>query len=416
MEEQAPEVPTEVAETPVESLPEVEETAAAAPDAPPKPNRSRLQRREQAAADALRGLIRDLIAEKAPETPLTEVLPLTLQVELLPGSPGELRFTPSLRRQVNDQLPDTCYGSPHYLEGFVFNHQTGTAEGEGCRPLEADQIFAGYDNMGRPVWQSYTQWLLDRKDEAVDQLHQRRGGAVTRIQRGKDLKAEQSAVFGKASRDYALLGQLTSGYYDLPKGYDRVAGVDRVAVTVQIAETRDTRGRLQLRLNVIAGGLLPDEWQTLLQEHGFRNLREGLEAARAALAEVERSARQASMAKQPEGLQQAMRRVPRVLQQLQDHLEGRKPAKTSDRPQDGRWKEDLAEITEGEVFHDASRDSWVFLGPRGLAHVFHESGRWITTFPVTADLIEKRIVSERWQMDPAGAAAVYARVCAAAKS
>jgi len=395
---------------------DAEEHPAPTPSVPPpvsepaKPVRSRFERREQASADALRGLLRDFFAEIAPEQALTEPLTLTLQVELMPGEPGELFFKPSLRKQLARQMPLTPGGSTGFVEGFVYNHHDGDAEGPGCRPVEADQVFAGYDAMGRPQWMSYTQFLLNGRDEAVDQLHQRHGGPVTRMQRGKDLKSEQSVSFGKTSRVYSLLGQLTSGFYELPKAFHAAAGSERFALTVQVVETRDAKGRLMLGLNPVAGGLLPVEFQAVLMEHRFRGLREGLEGARQNLASLEQEARVALAARETERFQQVMRKVPRILQDLKDSMEGRTAPPRAAPKQDDRWKNDLSEAGLSELFFDSARDSWVLLGASGQAHVFAANGHPITSFPVTPDLIEKRIVSGRWQMEAPGGEAVLAKI------
>jgi len=378
--------------------------------APAKPARSRFERREQASADALRGLLRDFFAEVAPEQALTEPLTLNIQVELIPGEPGELFFKPSLRKQLSRQMPVAPGGAAGFVEGFVYNHHDESPEGPGCRPAEADQVFAGYDAMGRPQWVSYTQYLLDQRDEAVDQLHQRHGAPVTRVQRGKDLKAEQTGSFGKSSRVYSLLGQLTSGYFELPKAFHAVAGADRFALTVQVAETRDPKGRLMLGLNVIAGGLLPVDLPAVLQEHRFRGLSGALERARLDLAELEQEARVALAARESDKFQQVMRRVPRIIQSLRDHLEGRQAPKRPGPKQDDRWKTDLPDAGLQELVFDSARDSWILLGASGQAHVFAPNGRHITSFPVTPDLIEKRIVSGRWLLEAAGGEAVLEKI------
>lgn len=406
--------PTVSPETDAPEIPAAEVTSPE-PSEPAKPVRSRFERREQASADALRGLLRDFFAEVAPEQALNEPLTLNIQVELIPGEPGELFFKPSLRKQLARQMPVAPGSSPSFTEGFVYNHHDESADGPGCRPSEADQVFAGYDPMGRPLWQSYMQFLLDQKDESVDQLHQRRGGPVTRLQRGKDLKSEQTGSFGKASKIYSLLGQLTSGYYELPKAFQPAANAERFALTVQIVETRDPKGRLILGLNVIGGGLLPNELESLLQDHGFRGLRDALSNARRSLTGLEQEARMVLAARENDRFHQIMRRVPRILQTLKDELEGRGTPKRAAAPrQDDRWKKDLPEASPRELVFDSARDSWILLGASGQAHVFAADGHHITSFPVAPDLIEKRIVSGRWILEAPDAETVLGRIHTAA--
>ena len=387
--------------------------AAAGEAAPVKSVRSRTERREQAAADALRGLIRDYLLEKCPDAlEQAEPMSFTLKVELIPGEPGEMTFTPHLRKQLGRQVQRRPPEPLLFEEGAMYDFQEEKTD---CRPSDPAEVFAGYDSMGHPQWSSYTQVLLDARDPEVDQLHLSRGRPLVRYQRGKDLKAGQLGSFGKASRTYSLLGQVTAGFYRLPAAFAKRAGGEKLAFTFQVVETRDSHGKLRLRLNTLVGGLLPVEVADLLQDRDFRGVAAAREGALKALERVEEKALAASAMRDSEGFQAAMRRVPGVLYGLRDGLEengkgaGRGPARDR-KPPDDRFKEDVPEATAGEFFRDAERKSWVLVGGSGFAHAFQDSGRYVTSFPVNPGLIESRILSERWQLGAAEAEAVLARV------
>lgn len=386
---------------------------AAAEAAPTKPARSRTERREQAAADALRGLIRDYLLEKCPDAlEQAEPMSFTLKVELIPGEPGEMSFTPHLRKQLGRQVQTRSPEPLLFEEGAMYDFQEEKTD---CRPSDPAEVFAGYDSMGRPQWHSYTQVLLDARDPEVDQLHLSRGRPLVRYQRGKDLKAGQLGSFGKASRTYSLLGQVTAGFYRLPPAFAKRAGSETLAFTFQVVETRDVHGKLRLRLNTLVGGLLPVEVGDLLQDRDFRGVAAARDEALRALQRVEEKALAASAMRDSEGFQAAMRRVPGVLYGLRDVLEGKRKGEgrgpAGDRkPSDDRFKADLPEATAGEFFRDAERKSWVLVGGSGFAHAFQDSGRYVTSFPVNPGLIESRILSERWQMGAAEAEAVLAKV------
>ena len=405
--------------TPAAALPPEENVPSAEADAPPvaaaKP-RSRYERKEQASADALRGLIRDYLMEKYPSLmEKGEEIPLLLQVKLTPGEPGELCFSPDLRRQLSDQLAEAAAPEAEFREGAVFDFQAESNESPDCRPPDPTRVFAGYDSMGRPQWQAYFQLLLDARDPDVDRLHAKNARPVVRIQRGKDLKAAQLGSYGRASRAYALLGQLTAGYYRLPPAFVRVAGDDRLALTFQIVETRTGKNTFALRLNTLAGGLLDLEINDLLQEPAFRDVARAREGMIKELDRLQAQAGKAHAAHDTEGFQKAMRRIPRLLSQMREALEGREgPAGRGrmerGRPPDDRWKADAREAAPEIFFRDVERDSWVLLGGRGQAHVFGQNGNHITSFKVTPDLIEKRILAERWRAFAESDAPVLAAV------
>ena len=383
-------------------LPAVEASAEAppapAPETPAAPTRSRYERREQASADALRGLIRDFLLEKYPAI-MEAGEPLLLSIDLLlePGEPGALRFEPDLRRQVSEQVQVILAPRDAYEEGAVYDFQQNSPRVPGCRPPEPDAVFAGYDNLGRAKWHSFTQCLLDARDPRVDQVAGKAGRPVSLLQKGKDLRSEQLSSHGRANKAYSLLGQLSCGTYTLPPAYAKTAGSDKLALTFQVVETRDTCGEFALRLNTLAGGLLSTELNDLLQESSFRSLAAARDHARSKTADTERRAREALAQRDSDGFQRVMRRVPAILQDLANDVEN--PAEPARAPQqnDPRvWKGDVEEARPDDLFFDSPRDSWVLLGSRGKAHAFGGDGRYLTTFPVTVAMLEQRIVSGRW--------------------
>jgi hypothetical protein len=370
---------------------------AAAPEAPAAPARSRTERREQASADALRGLIRDFLLEKYPAI-MEAGEPLLLSIDLLlePGEPGALRFEPDLRRQVSEQVQVLLAPRDAFEEGAVYDFQQNSPRVPGCRPPEPDAVFAGYDNLGRAKWHSFTQCLLDARDPRVDQVAGKAGRPVSLLQKGKDLRSEQLSSHGRANKAYSLLGQLSCGYFSLPPAYAKTAGGDKLALTFQIVETRDTRGDFALRLNLLAGGLLATEVKDLLQEPAFRRLAAACDHARGKTADIERRAREALAQRDSDGFQRAMRRVPAILQDLANDVENPSEPARAPQPDPRVWTGDVAEARPDDLFFDSPRESWVLLGSRGKAHAFSTDGRYITTFPVTAAMLEQRIVSGRW--------------------
>ncbi len=409
-----PSTPTE--ETPsaaTESSPSAD--ASAETEAPPaaeakKPTRSRFERREQAAADALRGLIRDSLAVAFPQVmEQGERFQLSLNFELVAGEPGELRFTPGLRSQIEEQFAQHFSPRNAFVEGAVYDFSAASAEAPGCRPPEADSVFAGFDNLGRPKWSSISQRFLDLQDERVGLLSRDKPTApLVHQERGKDLRSEQLSSAGKANKSFSLLGQLIAGTWKLPDAFAKVAGEAKLALTIQIVETLDAQGRFALRLNVLAGGLQAQEFSDLLQEPAFRDLSRALDRARNALATLEEKARAAQAQREAQHFQKEMKRVPRILQQLMREIEQprskRKPAprkeggrREASTRQDPRWQDDVRVATDGDVLWDRERSNWVLLGAEGKAHAFAKDGRYLTSFAADEKRLENRILDLVWQ-------------------
>lgn len=371
---------------------------------------SRFARRERAAADELRTLVRDLLQEQSTH-PLEETdrcLQLTLQIEVNPGNDWELNFTPGLKKQLQPQVEDVQALWGHYQEGAVFDFQSENAQGPECRPPDPQFVFAGYDTMGRPKWQQFQQILLDEKDPEVDRLFGKHAAILVRTQRGKDLREEQLGSYGRASKTYSILGQITMGYLKVPAKWEKALGGDRLALTFQVVETRDERGRFALRCNTLAGGLLPEELRDLLQEPSIAwvdNLRRGFNER---LEQLQREANSARKKHDNKAYQACMARVPKLLRNFATFLEkgqrqkGRRTQhveerKSSKQRPTHKALEDLAIVKRENAYTDLVKDTLVVLGKQGRAHVFSKEGKQVTSFQIGQDAVEMRVRTDRWR-------------------
>ncbi|MDF3129802.1 hypothetical protein P0Y35_11395 [Kiritimatiellaeota bacterium B1221] len=221
---------------------------------PNAPENTRSQRREQAAADALRSFIRDTLQEKFPLLDTEEIdLPLNLSLHISCAESGELQFEPDLRSQVIAQAEAHLNPLGIFQDGTVYDFYDKQPK----RPPSALSAFAGYDAFGHPKW------------TPVSEL---------KIFRGKELKTEQLSAYGKNDKAFNILGQVTLGPLPVPKAYQPLTGTDSFALTIQIVETRNTRAHFSLELNLLVGGLLPDERDEMLQELPLRQIHQALRA------------------------------------------------------------------------------------------------------------------------------------------
>lgn len=381
--------------------------AAASPPVPPP--RSRTERREQAVTDALRTLIRDLHVDQfgvAPER--LDTVALTLRAHVSPGQNWALEFDPPLAAQVSRQLEEAQAAQAVFRPGRVWCFRCESADcGHGVPP-SAVAVFKAYGPTGQPEWHDLHQAFIAAQDERVDRLFGDAAATVALVQSGREVRQDQLTSFGRASKTYSILGQVVAGYFQLPR---RAAGGDekrRLAVTFQAVETRGRRGRLEVRLNTIAGvpeGVDLDELFASEWEPSALRARELAARALAALSERADSARLSGRA---EDLQAAMRRVPAVMRQLAAFLERghrqdrRRTRHVEDRRQHDRRPvhkalEDARSASPEAVYADERSGTWVVCGPQGRSHVFSAVGRHVTSFVLGPGALELRLRTQRWR-------------------
>jgi len=353
------------------------------PDATPN-RRTRYERRETAAADALRGLLRETLLEKFPSLAAAPAeLELNVSFRLDTAEAGGLVFEPNLRQQVVAQATESLAARTAYREGAVYDFGARSSETPLCRPPDATSVFAGYDGTGRPLWSARD---VDRIEPTTT--------------RGRDLRKPPPGLRG-AERAYSVLGQVEYGPVPLPASYRELAGGERLAMTFQAVETRDPQGQFRLRLNPLAGRLLPDEWERLLEERELKRVATAFVKARERLAEVEREAFQALAHRDSNGYRETMRRVPGVLHGLAGDLK-----RATGTSRSGAEEPSAGEVLEAgieDLFYDANRRTWVVVARgSGTGYVFSESGDYLTRFQADPEKVARRLGAERWR--PAGAA------------
>lgn len=275
---------------------------------------TRYQRREQAAADALRGLVRDLLTDRFPDAAgLEEDLLLSLNMRVNLQAHGNLQFQPDLRSQLIEQMEDLLQPTEAFRLGTVYDFHEKSHDTPACRPPDAESIFAGYDPFGTPTWTPFsTVASLPGEQEETLQVV---------VQSGKELKFGQLADYGKSSHAYSILGQLCAGYLPLPGAYQKIANAPHLALSLQVVECRNSRGGFELNLNILCGGLLIEELETLLEESCLRDFASELRKAGEHLFRLSEKAEQAWRHQDTQTLNSLLKRVPSFLGRLAKNLE-----------------------------------------------------------------------------------------------
>lgn len=371
------------------------------PPPPAPPALSRTERRVRASADALRTLLRDLHLDRHGADTADGELELTLRVRVRPAAQWELVFDPPLVAQLEEQLAEARAERDVYRRGRVYCFRCGSSDCEHAAPSSPLHVFHGYDETGRPGWLEFQQVLIEARDERVDQLYARPPRVVARVQFGRQLRGRQLASFGRASRSYAVLGQVIAGWFPLP------GGDEKLALTFQLVESRDGAGRFRLELNLLAAlppgrdleVMLSDGWQPdIFRARGIAQ--RAIEAAELRVAGAQAEGRF-------EDARAELSRLPGVLHRLVEGLERghrqslRRTRHVEQRRQESRPVNKAFDDARGAkpdaLFVDLKAGTFVVCGPKGRTHAFNDQGRHVTSFLLKPDAVEFRLRTERWR-------------------
>lgn len=390
--------------------PRVEESAEAGSAADAALERA--ERREAAALDALRALLRDHYLHRFGGRDLAdEPLTVTLDLRAEPANAWELRFDPSVEEQLERQLSEHQAGRGRYQRGRVYCFRCRAGDCAHAFPPSPLAVFKGYTATGQPDWHELAQALVAEHDDRVDRLFETPPSVLAVVQMGRELKSLQLSSFGKASKTYAVLGQVIAGYLRLPpREAERAGAPERVAVTLQAAESRDEQGRIRISLNPLTGMPL-DLWDELLVSAWRSSVGGPVEEAARGLEDIERRVRAARETARAADARKAFGGIPRILHRLAAGLErgGRRGARRTRHAETRRGErpvhkalEDARSAGDDELFYDLKRNTFVACGRQGRAHVFNAAGKHVTSFVLPPGGADFRLRTERWRkLDPA---------------
>ena len=366
------------------------------------PRKSRSERREQAACDAVRTFVRDMHMDRFGATnPKPGEIDIVLRLKAKPAEDWALRFEPPLGEQLHTQLVDAQAEWNIYRPGHVHCFRCDSSECEHSVPPSPLSVFTGYAPNGVAEWSEFAQALIEAKDDRVDQLFAGRTGVVARLQFGHDLRDRQLSSFGRSSKTYSILGQVTAGYFPLPSDPPQ-----KLAITFQVVEVRGESGEQRVRLNTIAtapGTNLPDLLASGWQAGVYR----ARETASMAVEAIERRARAAGESGDTDAVRDAMKQVPVVLHRLAESLDrsGRQDSRRTRHVEERRTQQrpvhkaldDVRDSSPEKWFYDEKAGTAVVCGSQGRAHAFSANGRHVTSFSLRPESIDFRLRTHRWR-------------------
>jgi hypothetical protein len=215
-----------------------------------------------------------------------------------------------------------------------------------------------------------------------------------------ELKEEQLAAFGRSSRVYNLLGQVCAGHFLGRSHHGKTP--PRIAVTVQLVESRGRDGRAGVEVNVVAGRRPDDSPVPPFLERDSDILTDLVRKARERLLTTIR--------KRPAGNRERITEemVAPVLSWLARGIEhiyrqrGRRTKHAQQRAEDVRRPthkalEEAMRVHPERLQADDENGTFIVLGARGRIHVYADDGKHVTSLSLQPDAIQKRIATGRWR-------------------
>lgn len=390
------------------------------PIRPMRRKKRRAATREKAIAEALRATVRDLFHETHGVC-LSAQDSWTLDLQFTVSADGrwDLNFEPDLLNQLLPQLAAEHAARNVYREGHVYCFECLSSACSHSAPRASREAFFGYGQTGRPIWRDFAQLLIDRNDEQAENLFAETPELCTILQDPDALREKQLSVFGRDSKTYAVMGQLSAGYFSLETWDPLIHEDDRFALTWQVVEARDHRGRPAVHLNTI--GVVPGcssqaemradtqfDWIFRARSQAETQLKR-VRPAKLRPAKV-RPATPGARGRRPaefdsdqvmsclrtlaSALKQGQRQRRRRTRHAQDRREVQRPVHKA--------MDDVIHAPAERFFMDLKHHSVVILGPRSRCHVFADSGKHITSFTIARDAVQLRLRKKRWQELNAG--------------
>jgi hypothetical protein len=375
--------------------------------------RRRRRRRPSAAASSLEGraerIVREiaaLAAEVARHRGPRASGELDLSVKVALGD-AQAAGGADLLRAIEAEVDRAAAVTAEYQAGRVYCFQCRDARCPHGVPQTPTQTFVGYTALGRPEWREFLEVCLERRPPRLDELYADPPAVLALVLAREELTGDLLPGFGRGSASYTILGQVVAGL--VPQGRERVA------LTLQVVETRP--GPERLRLNVL--GVSPTDIAAAAADSAPRSpaerLRRTLEEARRRLAALERRAGVAEARREPWDMGQALEPF---LARLRSDLEriwrpethrtrhARERHAEAERPT-GSALADARRAGDDRLLVDADQDTIVVLGPRGRTHVFSKRGRHVTSIHLEPGELARKIQKRRWRLLPPDQAAAF---------
>lgn len=352
-----------------------------------------LEQRARSVAADLRRLVED-VASAHPQFLDVGRLPEQLEIPLrFSHGRSDADQGETLLQTIRHALSEFAFSGAIAL-GHLFCFQCQSASCGHSRPPDAQSVFGGYLATGKPGYLPFSRACLELAPQESERLFDDVGGVVSLIWDGPRLRAELLESFGKESRAFRVIGQLSVGYLTIAE--------ERRVLSLLPVVVQRPGGAMRVLLNVL--GL--DERELLGENLNFdsENLQQALRRTRARLAGLRK--RQRALARsdgEPPTLDQLAESelvqtrgvIERLFKRRRRSTQHARDRRQEQRPTAAAMA-DLSSCRDDELFLDTRHDTVVALGSKGRVHVFNRSGHHVTSFKLEREAVQRRLERKRW--------------------
>ncbi len=402
--------------TPPESVPPREKKARRSRPAPEgeRPSPARLGRDVVAALDALVSALAEEQGYRArfAEGGRADATSIDDLVVMLAARPHGRDATDARERaealveRLRDRVAEAIRGATAFHQGHVYCFFTDTPESPYSHPPTPTDVFAGYHPNGKPSWLGFANLCIARREPRVDRLYGESPEVIAVTQRADELTAGLLPSFGRGSLAWRLHGQVACGL--VPRDLDlKSRTAERIALTLQVIETRQRTAGHRLQLNMI--GITPLEVAEIAAASSPGSVAESFRRLiRATREKVEQLGRRSAVAARRGEAFDLSAHVDQLLLRLRSDLlrvfrsRDHRTRHAEERHQSGERPTALA-LTDalgagdGRMLRDEAKDTVVVLGPKRRVHVFSRIGRHVTSLELEPNDIARRIDLGRWR-------------------
>lgn len=333
-----------------------------------------------------------------------------------PSAPQAQLSPTELVQQLTRQIGAAYRAQTAFQEGRVYCYYCDNSDCGHSAPSNRAQTFMGYSANGKPTWQSLTNLLIERQDPRVERLFGSEPELVVIKQTSASgLVDDLLPGFARGNHGWRLIGQITAGM--VARDLRMTRDGERIALTLQVVETRCGREGRRLRLNVI--GSSTEEIATIAADGDAHTpaerLRRLLWATRQRLGAIGKRANEVERRGGGVSLDEAARPVidrlasdvSRVLKPArrrtqhaeERHRSGERPTRTA--------IQDAIQASDHDVLLDTRRDTFVVLGPKSRAHIFTEQGKHVTSIQLAPGEVTRKMGRDRWRKLPRDEVAAF---------
>jgi len=352
---------------------------------------------------AIERLTRELLSRRSSAHLIeNEIDKLVLEFGLSLRNGNQAEKAAHLQGQIDELLDEAVQHAAVFRPGHAYCHRCDSAECDHSAPPSSRHVFIGYAPTGAPRWGDFAQRCLDLRHPEVDRLYHQPPALLTHVQTPEELHAAFLSAFD--NRKYALLGQVTAGFFAVPAQAHEGRGV--IALSIQAALSRTRRGSPRVGLNLLARGPGGESLDLVWERQDELPWRRSMLWAQAAVASLGPTLRR--MRRQDNRQVDLERRVMGILGGLRRRLErdgrsrSRRTRHAEDRHRSGERPtrkaiEDVRDAADDAFMCDARSGAVVVLGDRGRTHFFGPGGKLVSSVRYSRDAIARKVKREQWQ-------------------